>query len=215
MTQNKKVDWNEYVWYASYGSNMKKSRFLCYIKGGVPEGSTKEYSGCRDNSAPIDIEELFINSQLYFAKKSKTWNKGGVAFIKNEFGVKYSTYSRMYRITQNQFIDVLKQETNTQNELIIDFDKARMEGSLIVKKRSWYGKLIYLGEQDGSPIFTFTNEKNLNEFVKPDPKYLKTIIEGIDESHEVDQEALLEYLKNSEGISGNYSDDEIMNLLSE
>ncbi|MBL0236650.1 MAG: hypothetical protein IPQ02_08595 [Saprospiraceae bacterium] len=37
----------DYIWYASYGSNLLEERFQCYIKGGMPKGSTKTYLGCR------------------------------------------------------------------------------------------------------------------------------------------------------------------------
>jgi len=30
------VNKKTYVWYAGYGSNLNKQRFMCYIKGGTP-----------------------------------------------------------------------------------------------------------------------------------------------------------------------------------
>lgn len=35
----------EYVWYASYGSNMLYERFMHYIKGGYCEFNNKIYPG--------------------------------------------------------------------------------------------------------------------------------------------------------------------------
>ena len=31
------------VWYASYGSNLARDRFLCYLEGGRPKGATRTY----------------------------------------------------------------------------------------------------------------------------------------------------------------------------
>src|SRR4030095_163368 len=118
----------KHIWYASYGSNLLEERFLCYIKGGQPVGSKKHYEGCRDKSLPIDKEEFYIPSELYFAKESDSWDNGGVAFIKTNFEPQQSTLGRMYLITPQQFIDVVKQETNSSGSLHIDFEKAIVEG---------------------------------------------------------------------------------------
>lgn len=143
----------EYIWYASYGSNISRDRFLCYIKGGKPIGSQKEYTGCTDKTLPLDDEEIYIKSELYFAKKSKTWNGGGVGFIKTEFDEKVNTLGRMYLITKEQFEEVVKQETNFKGELSIDYEQATNNGNLVFRENSWYGNLIYLGNKE---IFRFS-----------------------------------------------------------
>ena len=97
---------------------------------------------------------------MYFAKKSESWDNGGV--IRTNFGSKIDTLGRMYLITKEQFIDVVKQETGDQANLSIDFDKAIENGSLVFKERSWYGNIIYLGTQYNSPIFTFKISTILN-----------------------------------------------------
>ena len=51
---------NNLVWYACYGSNLLKKRFLCYIQGGKIEGCKKSYFGCDDKSPPIDVENILI-----------------------------------------------------------------------------------------------------------------------------------------------------------
>ncbi|WP_232824218.1 MULTISPECIES: hypothetical protein [Paraliobacillus] len=71
----------EYVWYASYGSNLNRDKFLCYIKGGKAEGSSKVEVGCKDKSLPIKEVTYKMNLPLYFAKNSVRWQKQGVAFI--------------------------------------------------------------------------------------------------------------------------------------
>jgi len=205
----------EYIWYASYGSNLLEERFLCYIKGGQPIGSNKKYSGCRDQSLPIDNEEIYINSELYFAKKSPTWNNGGVCFIKTNFDAGITTLGRMYLITKDQFVDVVKQETENVNDLTINFEKVILEGSLIIKEKSWYGNLIYLGESNNHPIFTFTNKENLKDSNKPNENYLKTIIKGLKETYNLNLNELFEYLSAKDGIKDNFTSEELTTIIND
>jgi hypothetical protein len=191
------------VWYASYGSNILESRFHCYILGGQPKGSNKKNIGCSDKTLPQDKKEIYINSALYFAKASKNWGNGGVGFIKTEFDDKVQTYGRMYLITPEQFVEIVKQENNYTGELLIDFKKAQKKGSLILKQKSWYGNLFYLGEQNGNPIFTFTNEKNLTEDINPpSEQYLETIINGLKETYNLNTTETEEYFSNLQGVKG-------------
>ncbi|WP_422356187.1 hypothetical protein [Roseivirga pacifica] len=203
------------IWYASYGSNMQMERFLCYIRGGQPKGRMDYYKGCRDKTPPEDNEELYITSRLYFAKKSKGWNNGGVGFISNEFNSKNQTLARMYLITKEQFTDVIKQETKYDGELTIDFDKCAKNGSLVFKDPSWYGNLIYLGEQYGKSIFTFTSKIDFSDQInKPNDSYLKTIIEGIKETFpNFNEDDICEYLLPIEGINNHYNEEQLINLI--
>lgn len=203
------------IWYASYGSNLLAERFYCYIRGGCPTGSNKTYLGCRDKTLPVDDEEVYINSELYFAKTSSTWNNGGVGFIKVDFDPKVATLGRMYLITKEQFIDVVKQETANADELIIDFNTAIKEGTLIIKKGSWYGNIIYLGDQYGSPIFTFTHETEISKKTKPSESYLATIVRGINEVFNLNAAEVFEYLISKEGIKGYYKENELMKVIEE
>ncbi|MFA5299513.1 MAG: hypothetical protein WC389_15090 [Lutibacter sp.] len=189
------------VWYASYGSNILESRFHYYILGGQPKGSKRTYLGCTDKTLPKDKKEIYINSELYFAKKSKTWDFGGVGFIKTEFNDKTQTFGRMYLITQEQYVEIVKQEINHEGELLIDFKKAKEKGSLIFKEKSYYGNLIYLGEQNSNPIFTFTNEKNLTKEINPpSEQYLLNIINGLKETYNLNEIEIKEYFENLSGI---------------
>jgi hypothetical protein len=105
------------VWYASYGSNLKRERFMCYIKGGRPRGGAKQYLGCRDKRDPIESRPIPLNFELYFAGQSNTWRRGekdsgvpgGIAFIRQN-PERGPTLGRMYLITDGQFNDVVLQE---------------------------------------------------------------------------------------------------------
>jgi len=175
---------SKHVWYASYGSNLLERRFLCYIQGGKPSGSNKHYLGCTDRSAPLGSEEIFICSELYFAKRSVSWNNGGVCFIKTEFSQTAQTLGRMYLITKDQFVGVVRQEIGMEQDLDIDFERAISNGHEIFRPNSWYGRMVCLGlHRDNLPIFTFTSPQDDTEYTKPDENYLKTIIKGNDETY--------------------------------
>jgi hypothetical protein len=76
------------VWYASYGSNLKRARFMCYIKGGTPPGGAKPNKGCfRDKTDPIEILQISLNYELYFAGQSGTWGNGGVLVLPRRLSV--------------------------------------------------------------------------------------------------------------------------------
>ena len=142
-----------HIWYASYGSNICRERFLCYIQGGQPKGAMTNYYGCRDKSLPIEETRIVLNHDLYFAKSSQNWQNGGVAFINTQSNSKI-TYGYMYLITKEQFCDVAKQEIKSATEINLDFDEAIINESLIFKQNSMYGNLIFVGSNENYPIFT-------------------------------------------------------------
>lgn len=136
-------------------------------------GSLKKYLGCTDKTPPIECREIYINGELYFAKSSKLWNNQWVTFLKNCSSQKSKTLGRTYLINEGQFIQIIEQEIGRFN-IAIDFEKAKKEGSIIFAKKSWYGKVIFLGDQSNHPIFTFTSEFTF-EATQPSENYLKTI----------------------------------------
>lgn len=204
---------SKHVWYASYGSNLSEKRFHCYIQGGKPSGSNKHHLGCNDKSAPLSSEEIYICSELYFAKRSPKWNNGGVCFIKTEFSKTAQTLGRMYLITKDQFVDVVRQEIGMEQGLDIDFEKAISNGHEVFKPNSWYGRIVCLGlHRDDLPIFTFTSPQDYIEYTKPDENYLKTIIKGIDETYALTVNEISDYLLDKPGISGNFTKEYLMQI---
>jgi hypothetical protein len=197
------------IWYASYGSNINESRFLCYINGGTPDGSDKYNKGCTDKSYPTKIKNKVINFELYFAKKSKTWQNGGVAFISTKPNDEIQTFVKMYLITKQQFIEVLQQETNQLVDF--DFEEVIQNKFLVFNNKSWYGQIMYLGMEDEHPIFTFTNS-NIIEPTKPSVNYLKTIITGMKESYQLNNDEISNYLLSKKGIKDNFDIQSIQRL---
>lgn len=69
-----------YVWYASFGSNLCRERFLCYIQGGTLEAIDRHFEGANDRTPPKASIGLTAPHRMFFARESSWW-KGGVGFI--------------------------------------------------------------------------------------------------------------------------------------
>jgi hypothetical protein len=204
----------QYVWYASYGSNINADRFLCYIKGGQPEGSAQVETGCKDPSLPVDDSTFIIDHPLYFAKEAGRWESQGVAFIGLNKDNGNSTYSKKYLIKVDQFLDVVKQENNGI-DFEIDLNEVKRQGSQVFQRDAWYGNILYMGEEKGFPIYTFTAPWDINdvEWKKPSHAYLKTIIKGLKKDYS--NEEIFAYFQSKPGIKDRYTDDELALLLKE
>ncbi len=181
-----------YVWYVGYGSNLCEERFLCYICGGQFKWRGSCAEGCTDKSIPTSNKPVRIPYILYFAKSSRNWNNGGVAFINpNKETVDGNwTLGRMWKITCEQYEEVRKQEG-----------------------KSWYNHEIYLGEEDGIPIRTITNEGILTPCNQPSVGYLKTIALGLKETYGMIKNAIVEYLTEKDGIRGNYTEEQLKKII--
>ncbi len=202
------------VWYACYGSNLLKERFSCYIGGGRPANAKRVYPGCTNKTLPEKSKGITINGELYFAKSSKTWSGGGAGFIQSDFDKNIKTLGRMYLITQQQFVDLVQQEIKFEGDFDIDLQQVIKNRSLDMKNNSWYGKIIYLGEDEDSPIFTFTNEDYLKDEINPPHEfYLKIIIDGLKETYQMSDTEIKTYLKNKEGIKGIPIEDKLPELI--
>lgn len=205
---------SEKVWYACYGSNLLEARFHCYIEGGQPQGATRIYTGCRDKTLPTESKPIQLDHELYFAKSSKTWNGGGVAFVKPERDVSKTTYGKRYLITRDQFTELVKQEIGFEGPLQLDLEKAKENGGLLFDKDAWYGQLLYLGDEAGCPIFSFTNHQTLSDEINPpDEAYLSTIIKGLKSCYALSPEEVQDYFSETLGIKGFSVETDLKNLL--
>jgi hypothetical protein len=148
-----------------------RERFLIYIKGGEYRG--KEYSGCRDKTEPIDMGWIYAPYRLYFAKCSPLWENKGVAFLsgKKEKNHEYYSVIRLWKITEEQFYEIQKQEG-----------------------KCWYNLILELGEKDGVKIKTITGCW-IDEIQAPSEEYLKVIEKGLKETTNWDDERIRAYLK--------------------
>lgn len=155
--------WNrEYVWYVSYGSNMLKERFMCYIKGGSFEGS-RYRQACSDTTPPLAVKTFEIPYDMYFGNTSGSWQDCGVSFL--DVTKKGHALGVAYLITKDQFRHVCAEENG---------GRAPEEGY------SWYEDIIDLGVMDGFEVKTITN-RNILPYNEPCLEYKKTLIRGIEE----------------------------------
>ena len=149
------------IWYAVYGSNLCKKRFMYYVEGGYCEANGRHYDGCRMKHLVSDEEfRVWFPGQMYFGNNSGTWNHKGVAFYDpNASG---RTFMRMYKVTREQLWDIQGQEC---------------------RKPEWYGRILALGiHADGCPIYTLTSEYR-HSFNAPDNSYLSLISQALVEEN--------------------------------
>ena len=158
------------VIYAAYGSNLLKERFLVYIQGGNYQN--RNYKGCTDKAESEDLGWMRVPHRLYFAKKSSRWENKGVAFLSCEKEEKpqYHAVVRLWKISESQFIDIHEQEG-----------------------KSWYHKILVLGEKNGLEIKTITGCW-MCELNTPSEKYLDVMKKGLKETTGWNDEQIENYI---------------------
>ncbi len=194
----------EHIWYAAYGSNLSRSRFVHYLSGGRPPGATRTYAGARDPSAPLGDLPLTLDGQVYFAWESPTWG-GGIAFYDLEAGG--TAAGRAYLVTVEQFSDVASQEMRQPVGPSLPLSDLFLESRTAVLGPGRYETLHVVGEIDAVPVVTFTaswahREVELNA---PVAAYLRTIATGLAESHGWGPDEVCDYLSARPGITPAWS----------
>lgn len=179
------------LWYAAYGSNLARDRFLTYLSGGRPPGAARTYPGARDPRPPREDRPMVLAGQLFFAWESPTWG-GGIAFY--DADAPGSVYARAYRISADQFADLAAQEMRRAPGAGLDL------GRVLAERRHSYGPGRYetlhlVGELDGLPVLTFTAPTDHGLVANsPTPAYLATIVRGLRECHGLSAEQAHTYL---------------------
>ncbi|WP_080872850.1 hypothetical protein [Oceanobacillus timonensis] len=196
------------VWYVSYGSNISEKRFSCYIEGGMLEGSEKEERGCENTTPPKEIKKVMLPYPLYFMREQSKWGKGGVAFIGHTPNKSTKTYARKYLITDEQFREVVEQENNVDS-LNIDVQEIIDKGYADLTA-GWYGRVIYLGKEEGAPMFTFTAPDTMgtHAYTTPPRSYLSMISSGLKEIG-LSQEEIVAYFLTKPGMEGAFTKDSL------
>jgi hypothetical protein len=191
------------VWYASYGSNLCAERFRCYLEGGAPRGAAHPCRGARDTTAPVRDGPLELPYRLYFAGTSKTWG-GAPCFIDIVESRATPARARAYLITWGQFEDVVAQENGravtSPIELALD-DLAVGRAHSVGSRR--YENLLFVGRHDGAPVLTITSPWTMADaqLAAPAPRYLRTVIDGLRESHDMGDDIITAYLGAAPGCS--------------
>ncbi|MBZ9634769.1 gamma-glutamylcyclotransferase [Clostridium sp. FP1] len=162
---------NDFVWYASYGSNLIYERLISYIKGGKCKFNGVNYEGCRNKSLPKDTRPVTIPYKMYYGNESSPWGSGGISFLDTQS--RGQSLGRMYLVTEEQFEDISKQEGSDEN---------------------WYNQSLSLGEYNGVEIVTITN-KNTRPSHNPSDNYLEVVRRGIKETYpEMSDFEVMKYL---------------------
>ena len=205
----------EMVWYVCYGSNLLEDRFLCYIRGGVIPGNVRSERGAKDSSLPKRSEPCMIDHELFFSTPIKKWFGSGVAYInpkkldqKDDLEANPGmvqtdeksnvTLGRRYLITLEQFLDIVRQENALPADckISIDFDQLKLTGSQVVLPGSHYGRLLYLGDMEGYPMYSFTCIPSMEEMAKAPlfGPYYDVIAQGLKETFHMSKKEIAAYL---------------------
>jgi hypothetical protein len=188
------------IWYVAYGSNLSRERFCCYLRGGRPVGSDRDYPGCRDNSDPMDSFGLLIAGGVYFSGRSSGW-RAGMAFMDPETSGEVA--ARAYLITAEQFVDVLAQETRRSPGMALDLVPALL-GERYSQGVGGYPILVRVGDRGGVPLMTFTRDWHTGAtLVAPSDGYLAAMATGLREAHGWSPRQIERYLSALPGCAGN------------
>ncbi|SDO74927.1 hypothetical protein SAMN04489867_0487 [Pedococcus dokdonensis] len=199
------------VWYASYGSNLRRDRFLHYIAGGRPEGASRTYPGARDRTPPVDDRPLTLPGAMFFGWESPTWG-GGIAFYNADS--EGPTLARAYLVSDQQFADVAAQEMHRQPGDDLDLGQV-LEHSRHDLGPGRYEALHLVGELEGAPVLTFTTpDPAALQLNSPTAAYLRMIVAGLRETHGSSDDEVLDYLLARPGLGDEWWRDRLAGLLS-
>ena len=167
----------EYVWYVSYGSNMLRERFMCYLKGGSFEKS-RPHPPCGDMTPPVAVRSIELPYSMYFANTSASWQNGGVSFL--DVSKRGKSLAVAYLITKEQFEHVVLCEN---------------AGRAQNRDCGWYEDTIDLGMMDGFEVRTITN-LDIRKSNEPSGPYWDTLVRGIRQNWpEMSDVEIEDYLK--------------------
>ena len=214
------------VWYASYGSNLDRNRFLTYLTGGTPDGSHTSHDGARDHTLPADDIAIRYQGRMHFAGSSGRWGGGGVAFI--DPGDTGHALGRAYLISAEQFDDVVAQENaRTPGTLTTPITEALTQGTTKATA-GLYGTLVHIGDYQGAPVMTFTSAFTAVDALHnshhaktggwdvtntPHNNYLRMIGSGLSDTFGMDIPSQADYLRGSLGAH-DISRDTLITVLS-
>ncbi|KAJ1421823.1 Ureohydrolase domain superfamily [Sesbania bispinosa] len=203
---------NVYIWYASYGSNMWKSRLHCYLAGGQVEGMQKHCSGSVNKTLPKEILWKTFPCHIFFARDfSYSWGPGGVAFLNPERNIQHNTYMCLYKISLEQFNDILFQENglslNVSSPLLdittLNAISDKEFNTRVIVEGGWYGNVVYLGKEQDIPIITMTcSPLDIERFKSgklpsrgPNKAYANTLVKGLVEGEQLSEEEAIAYIE--------------------
>lgn len=199
------------VWYASYGSNVSAARFRFYLEGGTAPGSRRPVPGARDATPPRATTLATLPHPLFFAGSFQSWGGGGVAFVDPDQSGR--AHSRAYLVTEQQFVDVLRQE-NARADLDCEVADLVSAGDTVVSPSTPYGRVLTGRWVDDRPCVTFTcPDPTALQPNTPSSAYLATIAAGLFVGGELERDEIVTYLASAPGIADRWSTAELTDLV--
>ncbi|MEM9565418.1 MAG: histone deacetylase [Actinomycetota bacterium] len=191
------------VWYAAYGSNLLRARFLTYLRGGPVPGSGRTQHGARDPADPLDDRAYRLSRELLFAGRASGWGDGGVCFVEPATVDPDGCLGRAWLITDEQLADVWAQENGKTSGPAVDVE-ALAAGETGDFGSGWYRYLEPIGELDGHPVatFTFAPDEGGPPGNAADVSYLTIMGLGLAEAWQLGSVEAAEYLAGRRGNVG-------------
>jgi hypothetical protein len=192
---------------------MHLDRLAAYIQGGQPPGAAKEYPGCRDPAMPTRSIPVELNGAMYFATESPVWGGGRAFYDPHATG---RVLARAHLVTVQQFADIAAQEMYRAPGADLDLTAALTQGRSVLGEGR-YETLVCAGQVDDLPVLTFTAPWGMDDvqWVPPSPAYVRFLATGLLSAGAWDVEAVASYVAACPGAAGHWSEQGIIDLLSE
>ncbi len=201
---------NRLVWYASYGSNCSRARFLTYLTGGPIPGRDNVQVGARDDALPRADAPHEFDHQVRFVGRSYFWG-GAPAFLEHR-ETEPGALGRRYLITWGQLDDVVAQESQ-RTRTALPLERLSDRTRLTVGEGR-YDCLYGLAPIDGLPVVTFTSPDppEARQGAAPSRPYLSTIVNGLVDTNEWSIDQICARLRLVDGVAETWSEADIVSL---
>ena len=186
------------IWYVAYRSNLSYN-VLPTIFGAARSRERTRVPRMPGHQRPARERQAHDAGQRLF--------RGAVVRVALGYGLydpdaTGEVAARAYRITAEQFVDVLAQETRRTPGVTLDLAPALPRRSLQCRAR-WVFGLVRIGDRDGLPLMTFTADRRAKPPLKPpSAAYLSAMATGLEETHGRSGERIDRYLTSLPGIMG-------------
>jgi hypothetical protein len=149
---------------------------------------------------------------VYFALESAAWT-GGMALYDPDLPDEAA--ARAYLISAGQFADIAAQEMYRDPGVDLDVLEDAVALGRVRMGDGRYETLVYGGELDGSPLFTFTASWRFGDIDlnPPAASYLANLATGLYESHRWGAEQITAYLGKRPGVSGVWALEDLEELV--
>lgn len=150
--------------------SMEEIWYACYGSN-INIGRFMKYiEKCDNKQPPVQEKRYEFPYNMYFAGISKRWDGKAVAFLDDS--KPGHAYGKIYQISLSQFEQIKE-----------------LEGEA-------YKKVLYLGEVEKIPVYTFTAPEKRTDLGIPSADYFDTILKGLERLYEEkSSEELEEYLR--------------------